>query len=230
MLEKWQVFDDEHAVCADCGTMYEIKSLVSGRCLDCRKQDDASRRHVLSLASLKSVQRASRELLAAFATGESHSKVSSEVMAHFFRKIGGPEKFSELMLEAFDKAHGRGLSGSELEVYSFDPKTQLQWFKLLMDVQQKDDASKTFDPSSLTQEEILDALKPLARDMAKSDAEFRRFSVEEAIKADPSLINVALDAAGKPALTAVVGGEKVEVVPLRESGMEEDEAFDGGAN
>lgn len=220
-IKKWQRIDNDHALCAECGNGYAIVDLKAGKCFGCREDDKDRRAGILERADNRALAKAAKGFLTALNAEDKHSKRMSNVLDAFFAEAGGAEAFGKQVFQHWQRAQGIGLTPAQAEDFSYSPKIVLGWAELIMRHQAKDDESKTLDVSSLSEADLLAALSGLADDMIKSNPDWRKMAVEKAIKRDPSLINVALDAAGKPALEA----EGVVRIDTEDSGGTEDEAF-----
>jgi hypothetical protein len=225
-IKKWQIVDDEHALCRECGVIYERPSLADGMCFGCRETDKDRRKRILSQADQRALARAAKDFLGALHGEDQTSKRTGAILDSFFAAAGGAESFGQELFRHWQRVQGKNLTPEEAKNFRYSPKLVLNWAELIMRHQGKDDENKTLDVSSLSEEDLLAALRGLADDLVKSNPEWRRIAVEKAIKQDPSLINVALDAAGKPALEA----EATPVHPLLhpdESDFEADPGAEG---
>lgn len=164
--------------------------------------------------------KATMEFLAELGQGSKDSKRMSDVLTEFFRCAGGEQRFGQMMWTEFQKAHGVGLDEHEIVTYRKSPKLVLQWYELLARHIHKEDEARTLDISGTSQEDLMDALRALAVDLANTNEDFRRIAVETSVKADPQLVNLAMEAAGM-APPVETKAEEVVITPTKEG----DESF-----
>lgn len=209
-------FGKKFSTCAgSCGQLVRNEDLDEGLCEKCLVKEEQRRQLILSQAEGNTLAKFVRQLTTEIKSSNKNEPVSPAILENALAKLGahfgkdGKEALGELIGEQLLKSTGRGLTPKEEAGWKFSSLVTHRWAELLTRLSVKIDDRQMVDVSSLSEEDLLANLTSLVFDMIRSNAEYRRMAMLEAIRVQPDLIHEAMTVAGMPTVEA----EKVSSLP-----------------
>jgi hypothetical protein len=153
--------------------------------------------------------------------------VAPEVVSSFMKELGGPDAFGAIIASELKKARGE-IDPANAGHYKPSQNLTHKLLELSSRVMLATDAMKEdVGLGSMTEDELVNTLRGLAMELARTNQEFGRIVAIEAVKQNPALIRELQVAAGDYVDGSVV---KPAVAPklaeaIIHAGMNEQEAF-----
>ena len=223
-------FGKNFATCAgSCGQLRRNEELEDGKCDRCLVKEEQQRQLILSNADGNTLAKFVRQLTTEIKSSNKNEPISPSILDSALSKLGahfgkdGKEALGELIGEQLLKSTGKGLTPAESAMWKFSPLVTHRWAELITRLATRIDDRQQLDVSSLSEEDLLASLTTLVFDMIRTNAEYRRMAVLEAIRVQPDLIHEAMTVAGMPA----VEGEKIAPTSLPD--LDDDDDFNGEA-
>lgn len=174
---NWPKIDNEHSHCTECSSAFRNVELIDGTCEACIKKTSKKNGKILARSEKKTVTKAATKFLSAMQEQGKTGASMPKVFEGFWREIGGEDAFGQMMAEEFHKAHGRGLSPEEEELFCPSPKIVLSWYEMISRHAAKTDEGKSLDVGSLDESDLESILCDLAHKALKEDEATRLVAV-----------------------------------------------------
>jgi len=234
-------FDRQYATCrGDCFRLIPRDELnKGGLCKDCRTKKTFNGEVIVAKAEDRALRTAAQNILAQMGRNR-REVVAPEVVESLMKELGGASSFGSIIASEIKKSRGE-IDPANIGHYKPSQQLTHKLLELSSRIMLTTDAMKEdIGLGSMTEDELVNTLRGLAIELARTNQEFGRIVALEAVKQNPGLIRELQVAAGDFIDGEVVksAGEAVEstpatpnqstqnpVPPIAHLGMDEDEAF-----
>lgn len=216
-------FDKEYATCrGTCFRLLPRKSLKFGVCADCRSSKVIECTDIVAKAEDTALRTVAKNILAQMGRNR-REVVAPEVVESFMNELGGVRSFGAIIASELKKARGE-IDPANAGHYKPSQTLTHKLLELSSRIMLANDAMREdVGLGNMTEDELVNTLKGLAMELARTNTEFGRIVALEAVRQNPALIRELQVAAGDFVDGVVVKEpEKVAVLPV---GMDEEEAF-----
>ena len=205
------------ASCLGCG---ECLPLTRGRCYACYRVYMSDKNRAIAKANEKAVAQAARSFLTDLKSTAKGEPLRPQILKGFVDRIGGFEKFGDIVGEEFLKCSQKDpVTGAHDPSGQWKPQIAAKFAELALRTAGQEDDKESFDPASLTDDDLQSVLRGLLVEQVKQNEDFCRALIGVVMEQNPRLVHDAVD-------PPPVEAEKVERVDLSEAGLDEKDACD----
>ncbi len=182
MSFKYPRIDEHHSHCLTCGTAGRDISFSRGFCTECAIEMNESAEKTLTQASIVATGKASAQFLAAMQAQGKTGADMPQVMGSFWKKIGGQDKFGDIIGDQFLRATGQGITEEEYMAGGFSAKLAKDWSELMMRHIDRADANKSLDIGALEEADLENILIGVGTKALLEDSSIRKAVVMAALQ------------------------------------------------
>ncbi len=174
MTYKHPRIDEHHSHCVECGAVCRNVALYRGFCASCAIDMNESAEIKVAQAGARATGKAATQFLAAMQAQGKTGADMPQVMSAFWNKIGGQEKFGDIIGAQFQKAMGEGLTEEEYIAEGFSAKLAKDWAELMMRHIDRADANKSLDVGALEEADLENILIGVGTKAVLEDPNIRK--------------------------------------------------------
>lgn len=176
--------------CGGCGKLTEKSDLKKGLCIVCSGNAVSKARSKVERADERALANVARTLLQSISSAGKDEPVCPGIIEAALDELGGIEKFGRMIAKQIKVATGEDISAlppNAVARWKYAPQVAFKWSELLARLAVKHDERTTIDVASLSQEDLLSNLQPLAMDIIQNSPEYRALMYKMIVQIDPSL-------------------------------------------